>query len=82
MYYSLFFKYATDGTLSEKILKDFDSLDEALIYFHSQLSKTISTDGIGKCVAEVLDADGNVMKYELWQADTDDDETEDTTEES
>ena len=67
MYYTIKIETNTSGT-ETRDLRQFQTIDEALVRFHSDLTKYINNTSR---ILEMLISDtGSVMKKELWTAQT------------
>ena len=67
MYYTIKIETSTSGT-ETRDLRQFQTIDEALVRFHSDLTKYINNTSR---ILEMLISDtGSVMKKELWIAPT------------
>lgn len=76
MYYTIKIETNTEGT-ETRDLRQFQTSDEALVRFHSDLTKYINNTA--RILEMMINESGTVLKKELWVAPT---ATEETTEET
>ena len=63
MYYTIKIETNTEGT-ETRDLRQFQTSDEALVRFHSDLTKYISNTG--RILEMMINESGTVLKKELW----------------
>ena len=67
MYYTIKIETSTSGT-ETRDLRQFQTMDEALVRFHSDLTKYINNTS--RILEMLINDTGTIMKKELWIAPT------------
>lgn len=78
-YYVILVKKYNDGTADKKSLYVYQTLDEAVASFHSQLGGAVGASTIDSILCLVVNSVGGVIRSEHWKAE---ESTEESTEES
>ncbi len=71
MYYTMKIETSTTGT-ETRDLRQFETMDEALVRFHSDLTKYITNTS--RILEMVITDTGSIVKKELWIAPTEEPE--------
>lgn len=67
-YYVLLVKKYNDETATKKSLYTYDTLDEAVASFHSQLGGAVGADTIDSVMCQVVNSVGGTVRSEYWEA--------------
>lgn len=82
-YYVILVKKYNDGTADKKSLYVYQTLDEAVASFHSQLGGAVGASTIDSILCLVVNSVGGTIRSEYWQAEkTTEESTEESTEET
>lgn len=68
-YYIVLVKKYNDGTATKKSIYSYDTLDEAVASFHSQLAGTVGADTIDSVLCQVVNSVGGTVRSEYWKAE-------------
>lgn len=74
-YYVILVKKYNDGTADKKSLYVYETLDEAVASFHSQLGGAVGASTVESILCQVVNSVGGTLRSEYWKA-------EETTEET
>lgn len=74
-YYVILIKKYNDGTADKKSLYVYETLDEAVASFHSQLGGAVGASTVSSILCQVVNSVGGTIRSEYWKA-------EETTEET
>ena len=78
-YYVILAKKYNDGTADKKSIYVYQTIDEAVASFHSQLGGAVGASTIDSILCLVINSVGGTIRSEYWQAE---ETTEESTEET
>lgn len=82
-YYVILSKKYNDGTADKKSIYVYQTIEEAVASFHSQLGGAVGASTIDFILCLVINSVGGVLRSEYWKAEkTTEESTEETAEES
>lgn len=67
MYFLTQMKFKKDGTV-EKGTANYETQNEAVVQFHIAVASAMQKEDTRKFTAVILDADGKLLKREVWNA--------------
>lgn len=66
-YYTVKALVTTDGT-ETRDMRGFDTIDEALARFHTDLAKVVNVEGTISVMMSIIDSASNKLKSEVWES--------------
>lgn len=79
-YYVILAKKYNDGTADKKSIYVYQTIDEAVASFHSQLGGAVGASTIDSVLCLVINSVGGVLRSEYWKAEeTAEESTEETS---
>lgn len=81
-YYVFLAKKYNDGTADKKSIYVYQTIDEAVASFHSQLGGAVGASTIDSILCLVINSVGGTLRSEYWKAETTEETAEESTEET
>lgn len=82
-YYVILAKKYNDGTADKKSIYVYQTIDEAVASFHSQLGGAVGASTVDSILCLVINSVGGTIRSEYWKAEeTAEESTEESTEET
>lgn len=78
-YYVILVKKYNDDTADKKSLYVYETIDEAVASFHSQLAGAVGASTVDSILCQVVNSVGGTIRSEYWKAESAEESTEETS---